>query len=115
MQASEASHADEIAGLLLNSVVVADPASLSAINTATFPARAQSRIALHVGSVRDLRAVMAYCTHRRWRVHVVSQGKNWGFGSKLPAADVELLLDLSPMDRILAYDARYGTVRVTPI
>jgi 4-cresol dehydrogenase (hydroxylating) flavoprotein subunit len=114
MQASEGSHAAELAGLLRDSVVVTDPASLSAINTATFPAWARSRFALRVGSVPDLRAVMAHCTRRRWRVHVVSQGKNWGFGSRLPTDDVEVLLDLSPMDRILGYDARYGTVRVQP-
>jgi 4-cresol dehydrogenase (hydroxylating) len=106
--------ASEIAGLAPDSVVVEDPRSLTAINTATFLARARSRMALRVGSVRDLSAVMAHCTRRRWRVHVVSQGKNWGFGSKLPTVDVDLLLDLSPMDRILAYDARYGTVRVQP-
>lgn len=114
MQEPESSPAAEIAGLLQDSVIVADPVSLFAINTATFPAPAQIRMALRVGSVRDLRAVLARCTQRRWPVHVVSQGKNWGFGSRLPAADVELLLDLSPMDRILGYDARYGTVRVQP-
>ena len=81
-------HAAEIAGLLLDSVVVEDPSELGAINTATFPARARSRMALRVGSVRDLQAVMAHSTRRRWRVHVVSRGKNWGFGSKLPAASV---------------------------
>ena len=114
MPVSEASCAAEIAGLLRDSVLLDDPASISAFNMATFPARACSLYALRVGSVADLRAVLAHCTNRRWQVHVVSQGKNWGFGSRLPVADVELLLDLSPMDRILAYDARYGTVRVQP-
>lgn len=114
MLAPDAGPAAEIAGLLRDSVLVADPERLSAINTATFPAWARSRLALRIGSVPDLQAVLAHCARRRWRVHVVSQGKNWGFGSRLPADDVELLLDLSPMDRILGYDARYGTVRVQP-
>lgn len=111
---AEASPAVEIAGLLKDSVVVTDPARMRAINTATFPALARSRFAVRVGSVSDLSALLAHCTRRRFRVHVVSQGRNWGFGSRLPADDVELLLDLSPMDRILGYDARYGTVRVEP-
>ncbi len=114
MQGPELNYATEIAGLVKDSIVVQDPSDLQAINTGTFPTRARSRIALRVGSLLDLRAVMTHCTRRRWRVYVVSQGKNWGFGSKLPTVDVELLLDLSPMDRISEYDARYGTVRVQP-
>ncbi len=47
-------------------------------------------------------------------VYPVSTGKNWGYGSKVPAADGSVLLDLGRMNRILDFDERLAYVTVEP-
>ncbi len=52
----------------------------------------------------------------RWRtpVYPVSSGKNWGYGSKVPASDGCVLLDLGRMNRILDYSEELAYVTVEP-
>ena len=47
-------------------------------------------------------------------VYPVSSGKNWGYGSRTPASDGCVLLDLSRMNRILDFNEDLGYVSVEP-
>jgi 4-cresol dehydrogenase (hydroxylating) len=52
----------------------------------------------------------------RWKVPVypISSGRNWGYGSRVPAADGCALLDLGRMNRILDFDEDLGYVTIEP-
>src|SRR3954463_9032705 len=52
----------------------------------------------------------------RWKVPVypISSGKNWGYGSRVPAADGCVLLDLGRMNRIVDFNEDLGYVTVEP-
>lgn len=47
-------------------------------------------------------------------VYPISTGHNWGYGSALPARNGCALLDLSGLDRIVAFDAELGVVTLEP-
>ncbi len=103
-----------LAQLLPDSRVTEDGAQLSQASTATFATTARCRAIVAPSSLEDVGALLRYCTRERLTLHVVSQGRNWGFGSRVPTRDVDILLDLSGMNRILAYDEEHGTVRCEP-
>jgi 4-cresol dehydrogenase (hydroxylating) flavoprotein subunit len=48
------------------------------------------------------------------KVHPVSTGKNWGYGSGLPYDDGAYVLNLSKMNLILDFDPELRTVRIQP-
>lgn len=48
------------------------------------------------------------------RLHAVSCGRNWGFGSALPSSGGAWIVDLAGMDGITDYDAECGSVCVQP-
>jgi len=47
-------------------------------------------------------------------VYPISTGRNWGYGTSLPAADNCVIIDLSRMQRILHFDEELGVVTVEP-
>lgn len=47
-------------------------------------------------------------------VYPTSRGRSWGFGSRVPAADGCVLLDLGRMNRIVGFDERLAYVTVEP-
>jgi 4-cresol dehydrogenase (hydroxylating) len=53
-------------------------------------------------------------SEHRLALHVVSTGKNWGYGSRLAVRDGCVLLDLSGLDRILEFSEELGFLRVQP-
>ena len=94
--------------------VIANSARLDRVNTATYATSAASRVLVRAQTVEEVTDLVRFAAATGCRVYVVSQGRNWGFGSKVPVEDSELLIDLSSMNRIIAYDAQFGTVRVEP-
>lgn len=57
-------------------------------------------------------AVVRACAERRWPLHTVSGGKNWGMGSYLPDHDDCVLLDLSGLKEIGPLDRDAASVRI---
>ncbi|HTD04486.1 FAD-binding oxidoreductase [Undibacterium sp.] len=47
-------------------------------------------------------------------VYPISTGKNWGYGTSLPASDDCMILDLSKLAQILHFDAELGVVTLEP-
>lgn len=47
-------------------------------------------------------------------LYPISRGMNYGLGSRLSVKDNHLVVDLSKMNRILAFDADLGTIQIEP-
>lgn len=69
--------------------------------------------ALRASKREDVVTLMRDCLQLNIAVHPISTGKNWGYGSALPAAHDCLLLDLSGMTN-LSFDEENGVVTVEP-
>ncbi len=59
-------------------------------------------------------AAMRIAHEEQVPVHPISTGHNWGYGSANPVTDDCVLLDLSAMRRVLAFDAEFGVITIEP-
>jgi FAD/FMN-containing dehydrogenase len=80
----------------------------------TGAARRDIPAALRILDASILPEVMRITTRHQVCVQPISTGRNWGYGSALPARDGSVLLDLSPLQRILDFDAELGVVTLEP-
>ncbi|MBT9500992.1 MAG: FAD-binding oxidoreductase [Burkholderiaceae bacterium] len=70
--------------------------------------------ALRIVNASLLPQVMRIAQHCRVSVYPLSTGRNWGYGSAMPAQDNCVIVDLGGLDRILHFDAELGVVTVEP-
>jgi FAD/FMN-containing dehydrogenase len=70
--------------------------------------------ALIIRDSRQLAAVVRIAQQRRIPLYPISRGNNWGYGTANPVQDGAMIVDLSAMNRIVAFDAESGTVTVEP-
>ena len=104
LSAEDVSH---FRGVLGEAGVVQDAAALEAFNTDWLGQyRGRSRLALRPGSTAEVSAVLAHCHQRR--LAVVPQGGNTGLvGGSVPVHD-EVVLSLSRLDDIGAFEPASG-------
>jgi 4-cresol dehydrogenase (hydroxylating) len=94
--------------------VVTDPAALAAAGTATFATKARVPAIVRPASCAEVQACLRVANRFRVPVYPVSRGRNWGFGSRVPARDGCVVLDLGRMDRIVDFDEAMAYVTVEP-
>lgn len=72
-----------------------------------------------LGALRPQRAaqipgLVRIANHHAVPIHPVSTGRNWGYGTALPARDCCVVVDLSALRDITHFDAELGVVTVQP-
>lgn len=70
--------------------------------------------AVLAATVEQVQGVLGVCTKYRVPLWPISTGRNFGYGSALPATRGQLILDLKRMDRILDVDPDLCTALVEP-
>ncbi|MGN6702616.1 MAG: FAD-binding oxidoreductase [Burkholderiaceae bacterium] len=70
--------------------------------------------ALRVPGATIIPDIMRIASRYRVPVYPISTGRNWGYGSALPARDDCVILDLSALTGILDFDSRFGVVTIEP-
>lgn len=70
--------------------------------------------ALRIDDSASVQDVMRIASRHHVPVYPISTGKNWGYGSALPARHGCVILDLSPLKKIIHFDAELGVVTVEP-
>ena len=81
---------------------------------ATFRCQRRIPAIISPGSTAEVRRCVQIAGEWGIPLYPVSRGRNWGLGSKLPAADDCVLLDLSRMNRIIAHDEQLSHLTVEP-
>lgn len=94
--------------------VLTDTAALSAAGTATFSTSNRIPAIIRPGSREEVRACVRVANEYRTPIYPVSTGKNWGYGSRVPARDGCVLMELRRLDRITDYDEKLAYVTVEP-
>ena len=94
-------------------VVTAEPV-LDAAGTATFATSQRVPAIVRPASREEVQACLAVANRFRVPVYPVSRGKSWGFGSRVPARDGAVLLDLGRMNRVVDFDEALAYVTVEP-
>ncbi len=87
---------------------------MHAAATATFATSHAIPAILRPGSRQQVQQCVRISQAEGVPVYPVSGGKNWGYGSRVPASDGCALLDLSRLTRILDFNEKMGYVTVEP-
>ena len=70
--------------------------------------------ALRITDGNTLPAIIQTAKLHQISVYPISTGKNWGYGTALPARDDCVILDLSRMNKIIHFDSELGVVTLEP-
>ncbi len=105
---------DELAALLGAGNVISDPDQLAAAAQTNYPVSQQIPLILRPGAATELAECLKIARRYNQPVYVISRGKNWGYGSRVPVHDTCVLIELDRMNRILDYDSQLGYITVEP-
>ena len=94
-------------------VIDAGP-ELRAVNTATFATTQAAPAIIRPGSVEEVQRCVEIANAHAVAIYPVSRGKNWGLGSRVPARDRCVVMELARMDRILDHDEDLAHITVEP-
>ena len=105
---------DEWQALLGPLQVILGDDVVQAYGSDTGGAQRQVPGALRIVDRDTLPAVMRIAQSHRVPVYPISTGKNWGYGTALPARDGCVIVDLMALDKIVHFDAELGVVTLEP-
>jgi 4-cresol dehydrogenase (hydroxylating) flavoprotein subunit len=94
--------------------VIDDPGTLRHAATATFATTQRVPLIIQPGTRDQVQACVRIANRHRIAIYPVSSGKNWGYGSKVPASHQNVVLDLSRMNQIVDFDEKLAYVTVEP-
>jgi 4-cresol dehydrogenase (hydroxylating) len=94
--------------------VTTDAGALRAAETGTFLTRQRVPGIVRPGDRAEVQECLRIANRFRVPVCPISSGKNWGYGSRVPAADGCLQLDLGRMNRIVDFNEELAYVTVEP-
>jgi 4-cresol dehydrogenase (hydroxylating) len=94
--------------------VVTSQADLLDAGTATFASDRVIPAILRPGSREEVQACVRIANSHGIALYPISSGKNWGYGSRVPAANHCALLDLGRMNRIVDFNEDLAYVTVEP-
>jgi hypothetical protein len=100
--------------LLGHSHVLVGDAVQTAYGSDTSGALRQVPAALRVTDRSQVVDIMHIAYQNRVPVYPISTGKNWGYGSALPARDGCVIIDLSALQKIIHFDPELGVVTLEP-
>jgi 4-cresol dehydrogenase (hydroxylating) flavoprotein subunit len=94
--------------------VITHPTSLHAAETATFRTRHEIPAIVRPANRAEVQECLRIANRLGTPVYPISSGRNWGYGSRVPASDGCVLLDLGRMNRILDFSENLAYVTVEP-
>jgi 4-cresol dehydrogenase (hydroxylating) len=94
--------------------VVTQESRLSEAGTATFASSQRIPAILYPQARKQLQECLRIAGENSIPVYPISTGKNWGYGSRVPASTGCVLIDLSRMNRILDFDENLAYVTIEP-
>jgi 4-cresol dehydrogenase (hydroxylating) len=94
--------------------VVDDRTERAAAETATFETRARVPLIVRPETREQVQACVRVANEHGVPLYPVSSGLNWGYGSRVPASDGNVILDLRRMRRIVDFSESLGYVTVEP-
>lgn len=90
------------------------PQELARFERATFATSSRVPAVLAPESRGQVRSLVKIAARHGVPLYPVSRGRNWGFGSAVPTTDGAVVVDLSDLNRIVAFDEELAHVTVEP-
>jgi 4-cresol dehydrogenase (hydroxylating) len=87
---------------------------LRAAERGTFPTGHRIPAIVRPANRAEVQECLRIANRRHCPLYPISSGRNWGYGSRVPASDGCVLLDLGRMNRIVDFSEELGYVTVEP-
>jgi len=87
---------------------------LRVVATTTFATRQQVPAILRPANTGEVQACVHIANRHRVPIYPISKGKNWGYGSRVPVQDGNVVMDLGRLNRISDYCEELAHVTVGP-
>lgn len=94
--------------------VLTDQCDLDAVSKATFATSQKIPAVIRPLTTAEVQACVKIANQFRVAVYPISKGKNWGYGSKVPVSDGNVVMDLGRMNTIEDYNVGLAHVSVGP-
>lgn len=105
---------DEFVNILGEENVVTDKEYLSIAGQTTYQTSQCIVVTLLPNTVAELRECILIAQKYKLPVYTISQGKNWGYGSRVPVTDNSILIELKKLNKIVDYNEKYAYITVEP-
>lgn len=102
------------AGVIGSENVITDEPARREAETATFETGNRIPAILCPGTRDEVAECLRVATACKVPVYPISGGKNWGYGSRVPACDGAVLMELTRLNRILDFSEELAYVTVEP-
>lgn len=100
--------------ILTDDFVQTSPDYLKQVETATFHTTAKVHAIISPTSVQKLKECLYVANKYKTPLYPISQGMNYGYGSKVPSCDHSAIVDLGRMNNIISFDSKQGVLTVEP-
>src|SRR5215831_1573371 len=94
--------------------VITELPALRSAETGTFASNRRIPAILRPATRQQVQECLRVANRWKTPVYPISSGRNWGYGSRVPASDGCVLLDLGRMNRIVDFNEELGYVTLEP-
>jgi 4-cresol dehydrogenase (hydroxylating) len=94
--------------------VITDRQLLTQAELTNYPTTQNIPLILRPSSVEELKECVLIAKQYKQSIYPVSAGKNWGYGSRVPVKDNNIILELKQLNRIIDFDEKLGYITIEP-
>src|SRR4051794_37905024 len=105
---------DEFANVIGREYVIEDSVYVHEAELTNYKTSASIALVLQPGNTEELRQCVLIAKNYKHPIYTVSRGKNWGYGSRVPVTDNNILIELKRLNRIVDFDERHAYITVEP-
>ncbi len=97
-----------------NEYVILDPAIRADAEKTNYSTKNKIPLILKPGNAEEVKKCVVIANENKIPVYPTSKGKNWGYGSRVPVTDNNVLIELDRLNNILDYNEKLGYVTIEP-
>lgn len=105
---------DEFVDVIGRDYVINDENYLREAELTNYKTFSSIPLVLMPGTTEELRHCILIAKKYKQAVYTVSRGKNWGYGSRVPVTDGNILIELKRLNRIIDFDEKLAYITVEP-
>ncbi len=105
---------NEFIEILGNENVITNKENISLAEQTTYPTSEQIELILIPDNIEKLKQCILLAQKHKQPVYTVSQGKNWGYGSRVPVVNNNILIELKKLNKITDYNEKFAYITVEP-
>ncbi|TKK71942.1 FAD-binding oxidoreductase [Ilyomonas limi] len=105
---------DEFINAIGRDYVIEDKSYIHEAELTNYKTSASIALVLMPGNTEELRQCILIAKKYKQPVYTVSRGKNWGYGSRVPVTDNNVLIELKRLNRIVDFDEKHAYITVEP-